>query len=763
MNFDNDIGKIDGLLSIDTTALVSGTAGILNVNGTGALVVPSGTNSERPTGAVGMIRYNSELARMETWDAGTSSWVTTQINAELSGLSALSANGLVTRTAAGTYTSRTISGTASNIAVTNGDGVSGNPTIDLATVTQGATGTSFLKVQLDGYGRVINNTAVTTNDITTLVDATYVNVSGGSMSSAANLTFSGGGEVLGLPSTPSVDSAAVSKIYVDTLFQGVTAKYEAVAATTPATSLPAYTYSNGTAGLNATITANGNGALSIDNRSPSANQYVLIKNGTTDAAHNGLYKVSNAGSAGTPFILTRAVNMDTAGEYGGAFIFVQDGDINASTGWACTNGPSITVGTTAVTFTQISGVGTYTAGTGLTLTGTVFSLTSPVALSLGGTNNSSLSASNGGIVYSDATKLNVLAGTSTANQVLLSGSSTTPAWSTATYPSTIAAGDIVYGSSSNVVGNLTIGSAGKILRSTGSLPAWSTATFPNTATNTGRILRADGTNWVETTSTFADTYALNSILYASSANTVTGLAAGTANQIVGMNNAGNGLEYKTVTGGTGITVTLTAANTITIATNSGVLQLYKENPSTPTSPSATGTNAVAIGNGSTASAINSTAIGDGTDSNIWGSLAIGNGKFATAGDAQSGVYVLRGITNSTASVELFLDGSSQRLTLPNNSVMVFSMLIAARRTNATGGGAGYEIKGVIKKDATVGSTTIVGTRTRNLLGETNSSWDADVSADTSNGSLKITVTTGLFGGSPTVRWVATVTATIVTN
>jgi len=95
--------------------------------------------------------------------------------------------------------------------------------------------------------------------------------------------------------------------------------------------------------------------------------------------------------------------------------------------------------------------------------------------------------------------------------------------------------------------------------------------------------------------------------------------------------------------------------------------------------------------------------------------------------------------------------------------MTFSILIAARRTDATGGGAGYEIKGVIKKDSTAGSTTIVGTRTRNILGETNSPWNADVSADTSNGSLNITVTTGLLGGTPTVRWVATVTATIVTN
>jgi hypothetical protein len=53
--------------------------------------------------------------------------------------------------------------------------------------------------------------------------------------------------------------------------------------------------------------------------------------------------------------------------------------------------------------------------------------------------------------------------------------------------------------------------------------AWSTATFPSTATNAARILRADGTNWVQTTSTFADTYAASSVLYANGANNVAGL------------------------------------------------------------------------------------------------------------------------------------------------------------------------------------------------------------------------------------------------
>lgn len=55
-------------------------------------------------------------------------------------------------------------------------------------------------------------------------------------------------------------------------------------------------------------------------------------------------------------------------------------------------------------------------------------------------------------------------------------------------------------------------------------PNWTTATFPSTATGTGTILRADGTNWVATTSTYPNTNAVSTLLYASSANVMSALA-----------------------------------------------------------------------------------------------------------------------------------------------------------------------------------------------------------------------------------------------
>jgi len=68
--------------------------------------------------------------------------------------------------------------------------------------------------------------------------------------------------------------------------------------------------------------------------------------------------------------------------------------------------------------------------------------------------------------------------------------------------------------------------SGQVLQSAGAAadPAFSTATYPSTATGTGTILRADGTNWSPTTSTYPNTNAINTLLYASAANVMSALA-----------------------------------------------------------------------------------------------------------------------------------------------------------------------------------------------------------------------------------------------
>ncbi len=100
-----------------------------------------------------------------------------------------------------------------------------------------------------------------------------------------------------------------------------------------------------------------------------------------------------------------------------------------------------------------------------------------LGLGSGGT-NANLTASNGGIFYSTASAAAILPGTATANQVLLSGSSTTPAWSTATYPATTTVSQLLYSSSANVIAGLATANSGVLITSAGGVPSIS-STLPS--------------------------------------------------------------------------------------------------------------------------------------------------------------------------------------------------------------------------------------------------------------------------------------------
>lgn len=93
--------------------------------------------------------------------------------------------------------------------------------------------------------------------------------------------------------------------------------------------------------------------------------------------------------------------------------------------------PSISSTLPAATQANITGTGTLTSGAtgaGFTVALSTSTVTGALPLANGGTNNTGLAASNGGVVYSDASKLQMLAGTVTASQCLLSGSNAAPTW-----------------------------------------------------------------------------------------------------------------------------------------------------------------------------------------------------------------------------------------------------------------------------------------------------------------------------------------------
>lgn len=98
--------------------------------------------------------------------------------------------------------------------------------------------------------------------------------------------------------------------------------------------------------------------------------------------------------------------------------------------------------------------------------------TGQLGLTRGGT-NASLTASNGGIVYSTAGALDILAGTATAGQILRSGSSSTPSWSTTTYPATNAINTIMYASSANVLGVISAANSAVLISNASGVPAMS--------------------------------------------------------------------------------------------------------------------------------------------------------------------------------------------------------------------------------------------------------------------------------------------------
>lgn len=164
---------------------------------------------------------------------------------------------------------------------------------------------------------------------------------------------------------PTGAQDAATKAYVDATAQGLDVKASVRAAT--AAALPAYTRSGNI------LTASANGALAaVDGVTLVAADRLLVKNGAA-GADNGLYTVTQVGTGGTPYILTRSTDADVSAEVTpGMYTFVEEGTTLADTGWVLSTNAPITLNTTALTFVQFSGAGTYAAGTGLTLTGSTF-------------------------------------------------------------------------------------------------------------------------------------------------------------------------------------------------------------------------------------------------------------------------------------------------------------------------------------------------------------------------------------------------------
>jgi len=267
-------------------------------------------------------------------------------------------------------------------------GVTGNVTAGNVYANAGTIGALLLTGTLTTAAQP-NVTSVGTLSALTVTG----NIAGGNLTTAGVLSVTGTGvssiagnldmtsnTIINL-ATPTNASDAATKQYVDDVAQGLHTHDSCNAATqtTLATiSGGTVTYNNGTAGVGATLTTTGT-YTTIDGVTLSNGMRILVKN-EANTAHNGIYDRTST------TVLTRSSDFDTPTEMaGGDFTFVTAGTVYDNTGWVMTD-PVTTVGTSPVVWVQFSGAGAYTAGTGLTLTGTQFSITN-TAVSAGSYGN----------------------------------------------------------------------------------------------------------------------------------------------------------------------------------------------------------------------------------------------------------------------------------------------------------------------------------------------------------------------------------------
>ncbi len=162
------------------------------------------------------------------------------------------------------------------------------------------------------------------------------------------------------------DNSLANKMYVDQVAQGLDTKPSCKLATTANLSA---SYNNGSAGVGATLTSSSNGTLTLDSTATNLNDRILVKD-QTDATENGIYTLTTLGDGSNPWVLTRAIPEDQPAELsGGAFVFVEEGTLNANNGYTFTHTGAPTFGTTDLDVSQFSGAGQITAGAALTKDG----------------------------------------------------------------------------------------------------------------------------------------------------------------------------------------------------------------------------------------------------------------------------------------------------------------------------------------------------------------------------------------------------------
>lgn len=166
--------------------------------------------------------------------------------------------------------------------------------------------------------------------------------------------------------TPTTGNDVANKTYVDSVAAGLDPKESCRLATTAALSGVSYSPTGGTGGTGGFTSVTD----TIDGVTVATNNRILVKN-QADAKQNGIYIVVTVGT-GANGVWERASDQDgsVAGEVSsGNFVFVEQGTVNADSGWVLQGNGVLTLNTDNLNWVQFTGAGQITAGAGLTKTG----------------------------------------------------------------------------------------------------------------------------------------------------------------------------------------------------------------------------------------------------------------------------------------------------------------------------------------------------------------------------------------------------------
>jgi hypothetical protein len=206
-------------------------------------------------------------------------------------------------------------------------------------------------------------------------------------------------------------------------------------------------------GIGATLTnAGANSALTIDGITLAVSDRVLVYQ-QANAAHNGVYTVTNTGNATVAWIMTRSSDMNTYapndinGADAGDYFFVQEGNTGEAESYVMTApvGPLI-IGYDNLVFTQFSASKAYQAGDGLTLTGTTFSVNVD--------NDTTAIVADTVVIKSGANLVTPNIGNATGNSLTLTGNGAISGVSVAV-TANVSAGNVLTGGQVSATGNIT--------------------------------------------------------------------------------------------------------------------------------------------------------------------------------------------------------------------------------------------------------------------------------------------------------------------